>query len=199
MRAIASELRMCPPIWNAVRGSVATMMSLFGLLIPFFKTGSACRTLPFRLASQDRKKHQKDTRKNCIIVSVIGFGRAVKMAFEDVFERIDDANHIQHNPTSLYDTGAFKESAISCAFSLILAFLVLTVRIASLKLFCLPCLPPLALPFAQAVQLFGFDSFLRGHRSLECMPAGRPFIKGCGLGPLDMSSTASSFSRNSST
>lgn len=36
---------------------------------------------------------------------------------------------------SLPETGAFKASAISCAFSLTLIFLVLTVLIASLKLF----------------------------------------------------------------
>jgi hypothetical protein len=192
MRAIASELRMWPPIWNAVKGSVAFMMSLFGLLIPFFKTGIALRTLAYRLANQDRKMHQNETRKNCIIVSVIGFGKAVRMAFEDVFVKIDAANQVQHNPTRRYDTGAFNDSAISCAFSLILAFLILTVRIASLRLFCRPCLVPPALPFAQAAQPPGFDSFLNGHLSLECRPTGSPFMRGFGLGPRDMSSSVSS-------
>lgn len=37
-------------------------------------------------------------------------------------------------------TGAFNASAISCAFWLILPFLVLIVLNASLKLFCRPCL-----------------------------------------------------------
>ena len=169
-------------------------MSLFGLLMPFFKNGRALRTSALRLANQDREMHQNDTRKNCMIVSVTGFGNAVRIAFEEVFVRIDAANQVQQSITSLYDTGAFKESAISCAFSLILAFLALTVRIASLRLFCLPCLPPLAAPFAHETQSLGFDSFLSGHRSLECIPAGSPFINGCGLGPRDMSSIASSLS-----
>ena len=128
-----------------------------------------------------------------MIVRVMGFGRAVRIAFEDVFVRMDAENQAQHSPTSLYDTGAFNDSAISCAFSLMLAFLPLTVRMASVKLFCLPCLAPLAIPFAQELQVLGFDSFLNGQRALECMPIGNPFIRGAGLGPRDMSSTAFSF------
>ena len=68
------------------------MMSLLGLLIPFLRTGMALRTLAFRFANHDRKMHQNETRKNCITVRVTGFGRAVKMAFEDVFVRIDAEN-----------------------------------------------------------------------------------------------------------
>lgn len=48
------------------------------------------------------------------------------------------------------ETGAFKASPISCTFTLTLAFLVLMVLKASVKLFCLPC--PLAVlddPFAR--------------------------------------------------
>ena len=48
---------------------------------------------------------------------------------------------------SLTDMGAFNASAISCALALTLPFLVLIVRIASLRLFCLPCLDgPLLYP-----------------------------------------------------
>jgi hypothetical protein len=89
------------------------MISLLGLLMPFLRTGMALRILGFRLANQDKKRHQKETRKNCMIVSVMGRGRAVRMAFEDVFVRIDAENQAQHSTTSLYDTGAFNESAIS--------------------------------------------------------------------------------------
>jgi hypothetical protein len=51
---------------------------------------------------------------------------------------------------SVGDSGAFNASAISCAFWLTLPFLVRIVRIASLKLFCLPCFveDPCAAPFA---------------------------------------------------
>lgn len=94
--------------------------------------------------------------------------------------------------TSRRDTGALSDSAISCAFSLMLAFLVLTVLIASLKLFCRFGLVP-NLPFAaQDVQLLSDDSFRWGHRSLECSPGGRPFGSGLGLGPRDTSLGSSS-------
>lgn len=57
--------------------------------MPFFSTGRAFRTAVLRLASHDRNTHQKDTRRNWIIVSVTGFGKAVKMALEEVFVRIE--------------------------------------------------------------------------------------------------------------
>src|SRR3954469_15980539 len=52
------------------------------------------------------------------------------------------------------DKGAFRASAISCAFWLTLAFLVRIVRMASLKLFCLPCLvvEACAVPFAKPLK-----------------------------------------------
>ena len=87
--------------------------------------------------------------------------------------------------TSLRDTGALSDSAISCAFSLMLALRVRTVRIASLKLFCLPCLPPPGVPFAHALQLCAPDFFLAGHRSLECSPLGNPTGSGFGVWSLD--------------
>jgi hypothetical protein len=64
---------------------------------------------------------------------------------------------------SVGDSGAFSASAISCTFWLTLPFLVRTVRIASLKLFCLPCLVdgPGAAPFAYPNR----DSFRGCHLS----------------------------------
>lgn len=82
--AMASELRIWPPIWKAVRGNVAMMISLFGFLMPFFRTGRAFLTEALRFASQARKTHQKDTRANCMMVRVTGIGREVKMALEEV-------------------------------------------------------------------------------------------------------------------
>lgn len=91
-------------------------------------------------------------------------------------------------------TGALSDSAISWAFSLMLALLALIVMIASLRLFCRPCRPPpTAEPLAQLVQLPRIE-FLAGHRSLECSPAGSPFGSGRGLGPREISSN--SFSSN---
>jgi hypothetical protein len=178
--------------------------------MPFFSTGNALRTDALRFASHERKMHQKDTSKNCMTVRVTGRGKAVKIAFEEVFVRMDVAYHNAHrdyDPSaqmiyipiqgirtmSLKDMGALSESAISCAFSLMLAFRVRTVLIASLKLFCLPCLvPALALPFAQELHSRALDVFLAGHRSLECRPDGRPFSRGFGDESRDGGSNVSS-------
>lgn len=73
----------------------------------------------------------------------------------------------QIRTTSLGETGAFSASAISWAFWLILPFLVLMVLIASLKLFCRPCLvvDPNVVLLANPARLF----LLGNHFSL-CMP-----------------------------
>lgn len=189
---MASELRIWPPIWNAVRGRVAMMMSLLGRRIPFFKTGKAFLTAALRFASHERKTHQKETSKNCMTVKVTGLGRAVRMALEEVLVRIEVPYQNPQSMTNFKDTGAFKAWAISCAFSLMLALRVLTVLMASDKLFCLPGRVSLNLPFeAHEAQLFAVESLLAGHLSLECSPGGRPFGSGRGLGPRDMSSPSS--------
>jgi hypothetical protein len=80
---------MCPPIWKAVRGRVAMMMSLLGRRMPFLSTGRAFRTAELLFASAEKKTHQMETRRNCTTVRVTGFGRAVNMALEEVFVRMD--------------------------------------------------------------------------------------------------------------
>ena len=86
------------------------------------------------------------------------------------------------------DTGALRASAISWAFWLTLALLPRTVRIASLKLFCLPCLPT-------APPLFGVHPFmpcepLRAcQRSWLCRWGGSP--SGCGMGDAGFGSMGS--------
>lgn len=42
--------------------------------------------------NHERKRHQKETRANCMVVRVTGFGSAVRMALEEAFERIDEQN-----------------------------------------------------------------------------------------------------------
>ena len=76
-------------------------------------------------------------------------GRGVPDEAENL--ALSDADSMQYDgdgPTmSLTDMGAFNASAISCALALTLPFLVLIVRIASLRLFCRPCLDgPLLYP-----------------------------------------------------
>ena len=128
------------------------------------------------------------------MVSVTGFFRAVKMALDDAFVMIEVVYHTPQSITSFQLTGAFSDSAISCAFSLILAFRPRTVLIASVKLFCLPCLVFPGAPFEYEFQLFAFEALLAGHRSLECMPCGRPFGRGFGDWSLEKSSNVSSAS-----
>ena len=88
--------------------------------------------------------------------------------------------------TSLKLTGAFNESAISCAFSLMLIFLVRTVWIASVKLFCRACFDPDAWP--HELHCNAFEPFFAGHRSLECKPFGKPLGSGFGVPLREMSS-----------
>lgn len=128
-----------------------------------------------------------------MIVRVTGFGKAVKMALDEVLVKIDVAYQNPQRTTSRKDTGALSDSAISRALSLTLAFLVLTVLIASLKLFCRDFLPPPSLPFAQddQVLLAGSLCLRAGHRSLECSPGGSPLYRGFGLGPREIVSSPS--------
>ena len=73
------------------------------------------------------------------------------------------------------ETGAFSASATSCTFALTLAFLVLIVLNASVKLFCLLCLPPvLAGPFHAEPRS---PLSLRGcHLSADAEPLANPFV-----------------------
>lgn len=88
---MASEFRIWPPIWKAVRGRVATMMSLLGLRIPFLRTGTLFLSQGLCLASHARKMHQKETSRNWMMVKVTGLGRDVKMAFEEVLVMMEVA------------------------------------------------------------------------------------------------------------
>lgn len=62
---------------------------------------------------------------------------------------------------------------------------------ASLKLFCRPCLIFPGVPFGREFQLLAFDALLAGQRSLECRPCGRPLGKGLGVPSRDTSSNVS--------
>jgi hypothetical protein len=76
---------------------------------------------------------------------------------------------------SLGDSGALSASAISCAFCVTLAFLVRIVLIASVKLFCRPCL---AAPAAALFMCPNRESRLGCHRSAP----GIALPLGCGAG-----------------
>lgn len=90
-------------------------------------------------------------------VRVIGWGKALRIVLEDVFvsaelmyqtrqrtwafhQRVLCRHCAGEVTMSFTETGAFKASAISAALAVTLPFLVLIVLIASLMLFCRPCL-----------------------------------------------------------
>jgi len=91
MRDIASEFKMCPPIWKAVRGRVAVINSRFGLRMPCLRTGAASRRVELCLAIQLEKTQRRETSRYWTMVKVTGFGNAVRMAFEDVLVNRDVA------------------------------------------------------------------------------------------------------------
>lgn len=41
--------------------------------------------------------HHPDTNANCMTVRVTGFGRAVRMALEEVLEKMEVMYHMPHN------------------------------------------------------------------------------------------------------
>jgi hypothetical protein len=94
IRDVASELRICPPIWNRVSGRVVRIRSFEGGRIPYFRNVSFCFKRGYRRASAARNIHHDETKPNCTRVRVTGFGRAVRIAFEDVFEKIEVMYHI---------------------------------------------------------------------------------------------------------
>ncbi len=72
------------------------MRSLLGGLISCLRTGISVRKEWYLRASAAEKKHQDDTKANCIRVRVTGFGKAMRMDLEDVFDMMDVAYQIPH-------------------------------------------------------------------------------------------------------
>ena len=89
MRLMASELRIWPPIWKAVRGRVVMMSSREGLRIPWRSTGIELRRGGWMRAAQDSNRHHEHTNMNWIRVKVTGLGKAVRMAFDEVLDMIE--------------------------------------------------------------------------------------------------------------
>jgi len=64
MRAMASELRMCPPIWKAVSGRVVRIRSRVGLRIGYFRAGMAVLTAGKREARKAERMQKEETKAN---------------------------------------------------------------------------------------------------------------------------------------
>lgn len=65
------------------------MSSLDGERIPYFRKGNVCFIRGYFRAKAARTKHQPETKANCTVVRVMGLGRAVRMAFEDMLVKMD--------------------------------------------------------------------------------------------------------------
>lgn len=159
MRCVAEEERRWPPIWKNASGNVVTMTSRVGGLMPNRRAGIVFFMAGKLSASAEKRRQYDETNPNCMSVRVAGFGKAIKIVFEEVFVRAEERYQImqsvyvhQHTvksgngnwrPTiSFGDTGAFRAPAISWAFALTLPFRERMVLNASVKLFCLPCTLP---------------------------------------------------------
>lgn len=57
--------------------------------MPFFKAGMVVCSRGKRCARDAKKRHHPETKANCIIVRVIGFGKALSMDLEEVLVKAE--------------------------------------------------------------------------------------------------------------
>jgi hypothetical protein len=65
------------------------MSSLDGGRIPYFRKGIVCFMRGNRRANVASSRHQPETKANWTVVSVTGWGSAVRIAFEDMLVKIE--------------------------------------------------------------------------------------------------------------
>jgi hypothetical protein len=94
---VASALRMCPPIWKQVKGSVAMINSLDGGRIPYLRKGIVCFMRGNLRAAAASTRHHPETKANCTVVRVTGWGSAVRMALEDMLVKMDVMYQTAHS------------------------------------------------------------------------------------------------------
>lgn len=154
---VAEELKRWPTIWNAARGKVVARTSRDGARMGWRSAVIFSLRIGNTVASHAMRIQSDDTKANCTSVRVAGILKALRIDFDDVFVSADDVYQSRHricekvsllanqfylkyfaHTTSFGEMGAFNASAISWAFWLKLPLRVRIVRIASLRLFCLP-------------------------------------------------------------
>ena len=90
---VAKELKRWPNNWNTASGMAVYSICTDGRSMPFFSAGMDL----FRSGKTDatcaKMRHQIETEANCANVNVTGFGKAVKMDFEEVFVRAEVMYH----------------------------------------------------------------------------------------------------------
>lgn len=81
-------LAICPPTWNKASGAVVPIIALVGNLKPPDRPGIVRNGVNF--ARSDKVMHHDDTKPNCTIVSVTGWGNELRIVFEEVFDSADE-------------------------------------------------------------------------------------------------------------
>ena len=75
---------MCPASWKRDSGRTVEIISVDGYWIPSLRAGM----VRFRMGKTDARcastRHHIETKPNCTIVRVIGFGRASKIDLDEV-------------------------------------------------------------------------------------------------------------------
>lgn len=57
--------------------------------MPFLRAGILVLRPGKRVARYAKKRHHPETKANCIMVRVIGFGKALRIDFDEVFVRAE--------------------------------------------------------------------------------------------------------------
>ena len=102
---VATLENMWPNTWNMESGTVVLMTALDGGLKPFFIPGMRSERPGMICERKLNVMHQPDTNANCKTVRVTGWGKPLRIDFEDVFESPDTKYLV--SPNSL--TGRFSE------------------------------------------------------------------------------------------
>lgn len=84
----------CPPIWKKANGRVVLITSLDGYRIPCRKACMFLGRAGNIVASHENSMQKKATNANWISVRVAGFGKALRMDFDEVFVRALEVYHI---------------------------------------------------------------------------------------------------------
>lgn len=94
---MAADDNKWPTSWNKARGMVVLTISRVGLRIPIFSTGMASPIAGTAVASQAKKRQKTKTKRNWMTVRVMGFGKALRMALEEVLVKAELKYHSKHS------------------------------------------------------------------------------------------------------
>ena len=79
---VAMEDAMCPATWKTDRGAVVERTCFVGLRNPPERPGIERASAGMCAPRKVRRRHQPATKANCRIVTVMGYGKALRIDFE---------------------------------------------------------------------------------------------------------------------